>query len=103
MCRLTYGIYATGGSFENRPVPVFQDPDLTVNFNTVREFNEFRQRALRWTPSQLVDFSVDEISSNRVVGSISANHTPEMTLIDPRNIAPDTNSDMVIIRVDHMV
>ena len=103
LCRLSYGIYATGGTFENRPDPVYQDPVLEINFSTVREFNEYHQRALSWTPSHLVDFSVDEISANRVVGSISANHTPEMTLIRPQSGPSDADSDVVFLRIDHMI
>ena len=102
LCRLTYGIYCTGGAFSDRPVPVYQNSILELHFSTVTEFSTFHQRALSWTPSHLVDFSMTEISSNRVVGQVRANHTPEMTLMDPRDAFPDADPESVIIRIQHM-
>ena len=102
LCRLTYGIYCTGGSFIDRPVPTCQDSILELNFQTVAQFNTFHQRALSWTPSHLVEFALNEVQPNRVVGQISANHTPEMSLIDPKDISP-ADSSALIIRVDHMI
>ena len=102
LCRLTYGIYCTGGSFSDRPVPVVRDSTLELTFQTAVEFHTFYQRALGWTPSHLVEFEVSSIEPNRVVGEISANHTPEMTLIHPQEISPDIDPNALIIRIDHM-
>lgn len=103
MCRLTYGVYCTGGSFPDRPEPIYRDSILELNFQTASKFYTFYQRALSWTPSRLVEFGLNEISSRRVEGQISANHTPEMTLMSPQDLFPGIDSDAVILRVDHMV
>ena len=102
LCRLVYGIYCTGGAFPDRPEPTYQDSTLELNFETVSKFNTFHQRALGWTPSHLVEFILNDVSPTRVVGQISANHTPEMTLINPSDVSPDIDSNTLIIRIDHM-
>ena len=99
--KLTYGIYCTGGTFVSRPEAILEGSRLEINFQTSLEFSEYHQRALSWTPSHLIDFDVEIHSPHYILGKISANHTPTMTILEPddeRNSRPG----IYVLRVEDM-
>ena len=98
--KLTYGIYATGGRFHSRPEAILRGSSLEINFATALEFTEFHQRALGWTSSHLIDFNVEIYSPHRILGRISANHTPVITVVEPEG-PPESDPRVLTLQIDH--
>ena len=92
----SYGIYATGQEFPNRPSHVLGDTLLTISFETSIEFSDFCRRAFRIKASRLIAFTVQDAGEKRVLCKAIFNHTPILEVIGTIT-DPDGDEDDVSI------
>ena len=98
LSRITFGVFATGCDFEDRPSVDFNGTDLVLHFTALETFTRFTQRAFRQPASALIDFEVD-VTPQRVVGTITMNNTPRVELVRDGSVEPDLDPSALIIRI----
>lgn len=91
----SYGIFATGQEFPDRPFHSLDDALLTIRFETSVKFTDYCRRAFRVKASRLIAFIVQDTSEKRASCVALFNHTPVLkvvgTITDPNGDEDDVS------------
>ena len=93
---ITFSLYSTGASLEERPTHVLNETSLILSFKTTTKFTDFVRRAFFTEGTKLVTFEVTDRAPTSVTCVAVTNLTPSVELFIEDNSAGNHDSASIL-------